>query len=484
MSSSTAEWVDVLVIGAGLSGICAGWYLQKRCPDKSYAILEARDAIGGTWDFFRYPGIRSDSDMHTLGYSFKPWPGSIPLADGPLIRDYVRDTAREYGIDQHIHFNHKLVSANWDSVKSEWQSRIKCSDGSEKLFASRFLFQCSGYYDYEESYTPAFAGLDTFEGAFVHPQFWPENLDYEGKRVVVIGSGATAVTLIPAMAEKTAHITMLQRSPSYVAPAPRIDKLARWLHGHAPLRIAHALVRWRNILLDSIMFRHTRKHPQRARARLRGYVEAYMGRDFPIDEHFNPHYNPWDQRLCIAPDGDLFMALRSGKASIITDSVARFDRSGIILASGQHLDADIVVSATGLKLQNLGGAQISIDGAFKKTSSLMGYKAMMFSGLPNFLACFGYTNASWTLKCELTCAYLCRLINYMDQKGYRQAVPQRDPSVEERPWVEMSSGYLQRGEADLPKQGDRTPWRIHQNYMRDLLHLRFSSLDDGVLDFA
>jgi monooxygenase len=477
------EHFDVLIVGAGLSGIAAGYHLQAKCPGKSYVILEARDAIGGTWDLFRYPGIRSDSDMYTLGYNFKPWREAKAIADGPSILNYVRETAQENGIDRNIRFHHRVTRAEWSSQDARWT--IEAERGAETVrFSCGFLFMCSGYYDYAGGYTPEFAGTDSFAGELVHPQHWPEDLDYAGKRVVVIGSGATAVTLVPAMAEKAAHVTMLQRSPTYVISRPSEDSIANRLRQRLPAMLAYQLARWKNVLLGMYFFRLSRRQPEQTKARLLGLLRKQLGPDYDVATHFTPHYNPWDQRLCLVPDGDLFREINAGRVSVVTDHIERFTPGGLQLQSGRELAADVIVTATGLRMKLFSGLHVLVDGAPIELGRTMSYKGMMFSGVPNFAAAFGYTNASWTLKCDLTCEYVCRLLRYMDRRGYRRCMPQRDPAVAEAPWLEFTSGYVQRALDQLPRQGAKKPWKLYQNYARDLMSLRFGSVNDGTMQFS
>ncbi|WP_425249109.1 flavin-containing monooxygenase [Bradyrhizobium brasilense] len=476
---------DVLIVGAGLSGIGAGYHLQANCPDRSYAILEGRDCIGGTWDLFRYPGIRSDSDMYTLGYSFRPWTEPKAIADGPSILNYVRETARVYGIDKNIRFNHRVVRADWSSADSQWT--VEVERGPEKTierFTCSFLFMCSGYYKYEHGYTPDFPGIADFAGRVVHPQKWTDDIDYTAKKVVVIGSGATAVTLVPEMAKTAAHVTMLQRSPTYVVARPDEDKVANWLRARLPAKLAYGLTRWKNVLFGMYFYRLCKRDPERVKKLILGGVRHALGPDYDIATHFTPRYNPWDQRLCLVPNGDLFQSLRNGRSSVVTDQIETFTRGGIKLKSGNVLDADIVVTATGLDLQVLGGLEINVDGARVDLSKTMNYKGLMYSGVPNLAAAFGYTNASWTLKCDLTCEYVCRMLNHMKANGYAQVTPRRnDPDVAELPWVDFSSGYIQRAAARFPKQGSRRPWRLYQNYALDIVTLRFGSLKDEAIEF-
>jgi len=481
-----ADHVDVLIVGGGLSGICAGVSLQKNCPNKSYLILESREAIGGTWDLFRYPGIRSDSDMYTLGYSFKPWTAERAIADGDTILEYLRDTASEYGIDRKIRFNHRVKRAAWVSKNATWT--IEAERGPEKAvvrFTCRFLFACSGYYNYEAGYTPAFPGVENFAGVMLHPQKWPRDFDYAGKRVVVIGSGATAVTLVPEMARTAACVTMLQRSPSYVVSRPYRDKIAGMLRRLVSPEQSFKLIRWKNILLTMYFFGLCKRNPDRARKLILDGVQHALGEDYDVAKHFTPRYDPWDQRMCLVPDGDLFAAIRSGKAAMATDEIESFTASGIKLRSGSELQADIIVTATGLDLIVLGGVQFSVDGRAVDFAKTLNYKGSMFGGVPNFASVFGYTNASWTLKCELICNYICRLLNHMDARSYQVCMPQNDDaSVKEQRWLNLSSGYIQRAVDKLPKQGTKLPWKMRDNYVLDALALRTSSVDDGILRFA
>jgi cation diffusion facilitator CzcD-associated flavoprotein CzcO len=482
----SAEHFDVLIVGAGLSGIGAACHLKTECPAKSFAILEGRDAIGGTWDLFRYPGIRSDSDMYTLGYAFRPWVGSKAIAGGNDILEYIRSTAENYGVDRAIRFRHQVKGASWSSKDSVWT--VEAERGAEKepvRYTCNFLLICSGYYNYADGYTPDFPGTERFAGQIVHPQKWPENFDYKGKRVVVIGSGATAVTLVPAMAQDAAHVVMLQRSPTYVVSRPAVDRFANWLQRNLPGRMAYQLVRWRNVLFGMYFYRLARRKPERVKKAIIDLVRTELGPDYDVETHFTPRYNPWDQRLCLVPDADLFNSIRQGKASVVTDQIEIFTEKGLKLRSGNELDADIIITATGLKLQLMGGMQVSVEGTPVNFSKTMNYKGMMFSDVPNLAAVFGYTNASWTLKADLTCAYVCRLLNYMDKHGYAQCVPRkRDASVTEVPFLDFTSGYVQRAIADLPRQGSKKPWKLYQNYALDLISLRFGRLDDGSMEFA
>ncbi len=474
------EHVDVVVVGAGLSGIGAGYHLQTLSPDRSYVILEGRAALGGTWDLFRYPGIRSDSDMYTLGYAFRPWTGAKAIADGPSILKYVGETAREHGIDRHIRFDHRVKRAAWSTADARWTVAADGPDGPVS-FTCTFLFMCSGYYDYARGHSPAWPGMAAFGGRIVHPQFWPADLDHAGRKVVVIGSGATAVTLVPALAETAAHVTMLQRSPTYVVSRPAEDATANWLRTTLPAKLAYRLVRWRNVLFGMLFFNLARKRPAQTRKRLIGMVRAELGPGYDVATHFTPRYDPWDQRLCLVPDADLFGALRGGKASVVTDTIDHFTADGIALASGEHISADVVVTATGLELQLLGDVAFSVDGAPVDLAKTFNYKGMMYSDVPNMASSFGYTNASWTLKADLTCGYVCRLLNTMRKRGMRQATPRIGGAVlEPAPFLDFSSGYVTRAMDKFPRQGSKAPWRLHQNYARDLLALKFGSVDDGM----
>ena len=480
------EHLDVLIVGAGLSGIGAGYHLQSECPGKSYAILEARERSGGTWDLFRYPGIRSDSDMYTLGYSFRPWEDAKSIADGPSILRYVRQTAVDHGIDRKIRFGHRVVRAEWSSADARWTVEAEREDTRETVrLTCGFLFMCSGYYRYDEGYTPDFRGTERFAGRIVHPQKWTEDVDYEGKHVVVIGSGATAVTLIPALAERAAHVTMLQRSPSYVVSLPGEDPVAKFLRRLLGAKAAYSIVRWKNVLVTMLVFQLSRRRPGFVRKLVRGGVERRLPAGYDIDTHFKPSYDPWDQRMCLVPNGDLFEAISAERASVVTDQIDTFTERGIRLRSGAELDADLIVTATGLNLLALGGMQIAVDGSEVDVSDTMSYKGMMLSGVPNLAIAFGYTNASWTLKADLTCAYVCRLLNHMDEHRYVQCTPSNDdPSIEEQPFIDFSSSYVQRSIEQFPKQGSKAPWRLYQNYALDILALKFGAVEDGAMRFV
>jgi monooxygenase len=475
------EHVNVLIVGAGLSGIGAGAHLQRNCPGKSYAILESREAIGGTWDLFRYPGIRSDSDMFTLGYSFKPWSDEDSIAAGEKIRNYIRETAGEYGVTGKIRFGHKVIAAEWSSEECLWTIRVE-RDGQTVEMTCDFFYGCTGYYRYDEGFTPEFEGRERFQGEIVHPQHWPEDLDYRGKRVVVIGSGATAVTLIPAMAPETAHITMLQRSPGYVLTLPAQDPTAKALRRVLPDKAVYAIARWKNVLLQMAFYQLSRRAPRFTRKLIRRGVERQLPEGYDIDRDFEPKYNPWDERVCVVPGGDLFEAMRSGKADVVTDTIETFTEKGLKLTSGRELEADIIVTATGLNLLVMGGIEVSVDGERKEFSELVGYKGAMFGGIPNMALALGYTNASFTLKCDLVSQYLCRLLNYMDAHGYRVAMPREPgPSMPREPFIDLKSGYVLRSLDQLPKQGLTKPWRLHQNYARDIRLFKHGPIDDEMV---
>jgi monooxygenase len=475
------EHLDVVIVGAGLSGIGMAWHLQDRCPTKRYAILEAREASGGTWDLFRYPGVRSDSDMQTLGYRFKPWTGAKSLADGPSILSYVRETAAENGIDAHIRYGHKVVGADFSTPDARWTVR---AEGREPISCD-VLLVCSGYYRYDEGYTPRFEGREDFGGQIVHPQFWPEEIDYAGKRVVVIGSGATAVTLVPALAKSGAgQVTMLQRSPSYVLSVPEKDPIANGLRARLGDRRGYRITRWKNVAVATALFQLSQRFPRQMRKLYRTGAVRQLPAGYAVDTHFNPRYKPWDQRLCLVPDGDLFKALSDGGAEIVTAEIDRFTERGVRLRDGRELEADIIVTATGLNLLVFGGAELSVDGTKVELPKTMAYKSMMLSGVPNMVFTVGYTNISWTLKADLVAEYACRLINHMDANGHRIAVAPRDPTVAERPFMDFEPGYVLRSLDALPKQGARSPWRLSMSYILDVFKIRRERVDDGVLQFT
>lgn len=480
------EHVDVLIVGAGLSGVGAAHHLQANCPGKTFTILEARDCIGGTWDLFRYPGIRSDSDMYTLGYSFRPWDEAKAIADGPSILSYVRQTASDAGVDRHVRFHHRVLRADWSSSEARWTVEAERSDTGETVRLScGFLMMCSGYYRYDEGFTPEFQGIERFSGRIVHPQKWSEDIDYAGKRVVVIGSGATAVTLVPAMAQDAAHVTMLQRSPSYIVALPAEDPIAKLLRRVLPAKLAYPIMRWKNVLVTMLSFQVSRRRPALMKAFVRKGVEKRLPDGYDVDTHFNPRYRPWDQRVCLVPDGDLFEAISAGRASVVTDHIDTFTERGLALASGVELEADVIVTATGLNLLALGGLQIAVDGRDVEPSETMCYKGMMLSGVPNMAMAFGYTNASWTLKADLTFEYVCRLLKHMEERGYEVCTPRnRDASVTEQPFIDFSSGYVQRSIEQFPKQGSKAPWRLYQNYALDILSLRHGAIEDDAMQFS
>jgi monooxygenase len=469
------EHFDVVVVGAGLSGVGAGYHLQAHSPDRSYVILEGRETMGGTWDLFRYPGIRSDSDMYTLGFSFRPWTNAKAIADGPSILKYLEDTAREFGVDKHIRYRTRVKSAAWSTADARW-TVVAERDGEEQHFTCNFLFMCTGYYNYARGYTPEWQGTTDFKGRIVHPQFWPADLDYAGKRVVVIGSGATAVTLVPEMAKTAAHVTMLQRSPTYIVARPSEDSIANRLRKWLPAKTAYALTRWKNVLGQQYYFRLMRKYPQKAKENLVGMVRDVLpGHD--VETHFTPSYNPWDQRLCLIPDEDLFASLREGTSSVVTAHIDRFVPEGLLLTNGETLPADVIVTATGLELQVMSGIPLSVDGEAVNIPKATTYKGMMLSDVPNMAMSFGYTNASWTLKADLTCEYVCRLLNAMKKRGMQQVTPRLAAPVEEKPFLDFTSGYVERAMAAFPRQGTRKPWTLNQNYTRDLMALRYGGID-------
>ena len=474
---------DIVVVGAGISGIAAGYNLQKSCPDKSFVILEGRESLGGTWDLFKYPGVRSDSDMHTLGFRFKPWIHKKSIADGPSILNYLNETVDEYNLRERIIFNQKVVSSNWVSEKSIWELTIK-SDGQEINMTCNFLFLCGGYYSYDKPYMPDFPNQDLFQGNLIHPQFWDESMDCTDKKVIVIGSGATAVTLVPAIAKNASHVTMLQRSPSYVVSAPAEDSFSKLLNHILPTRLTYFLIRWKNILRTSIGFYLSRKYPAKVKERLVNLVREELGQDFNVDKHFMPKYNPWDQRMCLVPDGDLFMAIRDGKASVVTDMIDRFDENGIHVQSGEFLEADIIVSATGIEINALNDIDVTVDQIKVEPHKKFSYKGMMLSGVPNLAFTFGYVNASWTLRADLTCEYVCRLLNQMDKEGVSACIPDEDVNaMGEDEYIDFSSGYVQRALDKMPKQGQKSPWRNYQNYLKDIFLVRLFSLKDSTLRF-
>jgi cation diffusion facilitator CzcD-associated flavoprotein CzcO len=484
--ASAAEHIDVLIVGAGISGIGCAYYLQKHHPQRSYTILEARERLGGTWDLFRYPGIRSDSDLHTFGFEFKPWRSEYAIADGAEILDYINEAASENGIDQQIRTSHRVTAASWSSDDSRWSVEVQRTDtGERSRITCNWLFTGTGYYHYDGGYTPELPGLEDFQGQVVHPQQWPDGLDYDGKRVVVIGSGATAVTLIPAMAQRTAQITMLQRSPSYIMSLPSKDGLANLFSRVLGPERGYALTRRKNIALQTAFYKFCQRFPKQARQLIRKLTIKQLPEGYPVDEHFKPRYDPWDQRVCIVPGGDLFRAIRKGSAEIVTDTITGFSPSGIRLASGRELEADIVITATGLRLLPLGGISFAVDGRAVELPSTLAYKGMMLSGIPNFAFLVGYTNASWTLKVGLVCEHFMRLLSYMDAHGYDQVTPTPDPLAlaGTRPLLDFSASYVTRAVGDFPRQGARAPWQLAMNPNVDRAVLRKGPVEDPALQF-
>jgi cation diffusion facilitator CzcD-associated flavoprotein CzcO len=485
----TSEHVDVVVVGAGLSGIGAGYHLQTMSPDRSYVILEGRDSLGGTWDLFKYPGVRSDSDMHTLGFSFKPWTEAKSIADGPSILKYLKQTVSQFGIDKHIRYGQLVTKAQWSTDDAQWTvTSTNKATGATNTYTCSFLFMCSGYYSYKKGHTPEFTGRERFKGTIVHPQEWPTDLDYAGKRVVVIGSGATAVTIVPSMADKAQHVTMLQRSPTYMVSRPDHDVLANRMRKVLPPKMAYNLTRFKNTWRQQLVYNKTRTDPNKVKQLLLGGIQLELGADYDIAKHFTPNYNPWDQRLCLVPNGDFFKAMREGKASVVTDHIASFTETGIQLASGEHLEADIIVTATGLELVTLGEMDFFVDGDQVDFAKTWTYKGFAYSDIPNLASTFGYINASWTLRSDLTAEYVCRLLNHMRKKGVVQCTPrlrEQDRNMKERPWIDgFSSGYMQRMMHRMPRQGDHEPWVNPQNYRRDKKMFKHSPIDDGVMQFT
>ncbi|MES2509724.1 MAG: NAD(P)/FAD-dependent oxidoreductase [Pseudomonadota bacterium] len=480
------EHIDVLIVGAGLSGIGAAAHLGKNCPERSFAVLEGRERLGGTWDLFRYPGIRSDSDMYTLGYAFKPWTEEKAIADGDTILSYIASTARDHGIDEHIRYGHRVTRANWSQPDGHWLVDISTGPHSApQQLSCNFLYICTGYYNYDSGHTPAFEGSERFTGRIVHPQNWTTDVDYAGKRVVVIGSGATAVTLVPTLAATAAHVTMLQRSPTYVVSRPSRDPIAASLGRHLPGGMAYSLTRWKNVLLGMFFFRLSKRRPEKVKKLIIDGVKKSVGPTCDVDKHFTPSYKPWDQRVCLVPDADLFKAIRSGKASVVTEHIDTFTETGVRLKSGQELQADVVVTATGLDLLALGGMELLVDGRPVVMKDSISYKGMMLSGVPNMIYVTGYTNASWTLKADLVGDYACRLLNFMARKGWGQCTPTlNDPGIQPESWIDFTSGYIQRAIDKFPAQGNRRPWRLSQNYVLDLFTLRYGRVDDGTMVFT
>jgi len=490
MTEPATEHVDVLIVGAGLSGIGAACHVTTELPGTSYAVLESRGTSGGTWDLFRYPGVRSDSDMFTLGYRFRPWTAAKAIADGDDIREYVRDTAREYGVDRKIRYHQRVVGASWSSADARWTVEVRRTGEGEDVpgpdaetfhLTCSFLWICAGYYRYDSGYTPELPGIGDFAGRVVHPQHWPGDLDYEGKRVIVVGSGATAVTLVPAMAEKAAHVTMLQRSPSYILSLPAVDPLGALIRRRLSAERAFPIVRWKNVLLSGFLYRLSRRRPALVRSMLRRGALKQLPEGYDVDTHFSPSYDPWDQRLCLVPDGDLFRAVRRGHASIVTDTIDTFTEKGIRLASGEELEADVIVTATGLNLLPVGGLALTVDGEPAELPGRLTYKGMMLSGIPNFAFVVGYTNASWTLKADLVSGFVCRLLKHMADHGYRKAVPVAPDSMATLPLIDLQSGYVMRSLDQMPSQGAEAPWRLYQNYPKDLRTLRRGAIEDGAM---
>lgn len=486
------RYFDVIIVGAGVSGIGAGCHLRRQCPDKSFTILEKRDDLGGTWDYFNYPGIRSDSDMFTFGYSFRPWTETKTLADGQSIKNYVRETAEEYDLTNKIRYQRRVTEASWSSKKREWTLTVKKEDSdTTEIYTSRFLLECTGYYNYKHGHDVDFPGESNFKGPAFHPQKWPEDLDYTDKKVVVIGSGATSITVVPAMAEKADHVTMLQRSPTYVLAMPSEDLITEWLRQYLPEWLVYRLTRTRNIVLQRIVYDLAQTFPEFSRWLIQRQVRSWLGEDFDM-RHFTPSYDPWDQRLCVVPDGDLFKSIKQGSVSVVTDHIKEFTENGIRLQdgqdleSGQVLEADVIVEATGLELKMMGGIDVKIDGEDVELSDRMVYRGAMLEGLPNAVTIFGYINASWTLKVDLVCEYTCRLINYMDKYDYTQVVPEPDESVETEGHAmdELKAGYIQRASDRLPPKGNQDPWKVTNNYFYDWLKLHYGSINDGVLKFS
>ena len=474
---------DIIIVGAGISGIGAGYNLQKSCPDKSFAILEGREALGGTWDLFKYPGVRSDSDMHTLGFRFKPWIHKKAIADGPSILKYLNETVDDYNLREKITYNQKVIASNWVSDSSIWELTVD-DNGQEISMSCNFLFLCGGYYSYDKPYMPDFPGMDEFNGRVIHPQFWDESLDYSNKKVVVIGSGATAVTLVPAIAESAKQTTMLQRTPSYVISAPAEDSWNNALNKIFPVKFTYFVIRWKNILRTIIGFYLSRKYPERIKERLINLVREELGQDFDVEKHFTPSYKPWDQRMCLVPDGDLFSAIKDNRANVVTDTIDTFTPTGILLNSGNEIEADIVISATGIELNALNDINVSVDGVKVEANRKLSYKGMMLSGVPNLAISFGYVNSSWTLRADLTCEYVCRLINTMDKEGCAACSPEEDlNALVEDDYIDFTSGYVQRALDRLPKQGKKSPWRNYQNYLLDIFYVRLFSIKDSTLRF-
>ena len=487
-SLAAAAPLDVLIVGAGISGISAASHLHRLCPEKTYRIVEARKDIGGTWDLFRYPGIRSDSDMYTFGFDFKPWTNPKAISDGPSIKTYLREAVDENQVSARIDFERRVLRAAWDSGSASWAVTAETADGAEVTYQARMLFMCSGYYNYEQGHIPHFEGQDEFRGQLIHPQHWPEDLDYSGKHVVVIGSGATAVTLVPAMAETAASVTMVQRSPTWVASLPARDAIANFMNAVLPASWAYRFTRWRNIHLQNILYRRARNKPRQTGEALLKRARKYLGESFDVEKHFKPDYDPWTQRLCLVPDADLFHAIRDGKASVVTGKIDRLLPAGLRMADGQEIKADIIVSATGLEMQALGGVEFTLDGVRLDPSQHFLYQGMMISDVPNLVQTFGYINASWTLRADLNSKFFCGLLGKMDEKQANTVIPRLRAGEKDMPAREMISGfnpgYMQRGLARFPRQGDHAPWVNTQNFVQDRKMLSNGPSEDGVLQFS
>lgn len=483
-TNTSIPYYDVIIVGAGLSGIGAAYHLQTECPNKSFAVLEGREAMGGTWDLFKYPGIRSDSDMYTLGFPFNPWSNPKAIADGSAILQYIKDTAAKFGIDKKIKFNHKVVDASWSDAEKLWTLKIAPHEGVQhETLKCKFLTMCSGYYNYENGYTPEFPGIENYKGKVVHPQKWTSDIDYENKKVVIIGSGATAVTLVPEMAKKAAKVTMLQRSPTYIMSLPSVDKVAEFFKKILPEKAAYAVIRWKNVFLSIFLYNASKKYPKAIKNFILKGIKKQLGDKYDL-KHFDPKYNPWDQRLCLVPDGDLFKAIKKGKAEIVTDTINTFTEKGIMLNSGNELEADLIVTATGLKVQLLGGMTIHINGQLGDTAKTHAYRGVMFSDVPNFAFTVGYTNASWTLKCDLSCQFVTKVLNYMEAHNYEVCVPRFDSNAfETEPLLDFNAGYVLRALDVLPKQGSKHPWKVYQNYVKDVMALKWSGVDDEYLEY-
>jgi len=473
---------DVIIVGAGISGIAAGYNMKKSCPNKSFSILEGRKSIGGTWDLFKYPGVRSDSDMHTLGFRFKPWIHDKSIADGPSIMEYLHETVNENRLNDNILLNHIVDSANWNSKKSLWELKVKVNNDIKDMTCN-FFFLCGGYYSYTKPHMPYFKNQETFEGQIVHPQFWDESLNYKNKKIAVIGSGATAITIVPAIAEQAQHVVMVQRSPTYVVSGPSEDVINRFLRKILPIRITYFLIRWKNILYQSFTFFMARKYPERTKSRILDLAKNEIGIE-NVNQHFTPSYKPWDQRICLVPDSDLFNAINNKKASVVTDTINEFHKDGILLDSGKKIEADIIITATGIELNSLNDINVTVDHIKVVANERLTYKGMMLSGVPNFAMSFGYVNASWTLRADLTCEYVCRLINLMDKKGVKCCEPIDDKSAYGNDQlIDFTSGYFERGLNQMPKQGNKSPWKNYQNYLKDIFAVRLFSIKDSNLNF-